>query len=401
MMRWITTLLYSLISLGALAAQERRDYVRFPITKDAEALIKERLQMEKQLGPFKDLVKQILDDPNKFGIDPEMFKDVPLDDPKLKKAVQAWAQSDPTIKKAVKDWVERMPKDQRPDVQKLQKELKQVLDPPTPKPRPVEPNVPIGPKPLEPKEDPLAKVAEKAMEQAERTKVGEWLRGSEAWKQAFRDLRGLGQRPDANGLKDSAWLGKLGITPDKVVSLTDNTLQRLRQLPRPNMERWRWERPVPGLGNLPTPDLTAPRLPTLNSPSWPSLGTAATWLLLLAFLLAAAWQLRRWTGRKRAKDDHRAGLGPWPVRPEAVATRAELVQAFDYLALWSLGLGVKTWNHRAVVERWAELSPSSTSAAHALAALYEIARYTEGEEALPDAVREQARRSLLQLRESF
>src|SRR5438105_15946786 len=83
---------------GSLCAQPkfdpskdpRREYVQFPIGKNAEALVKERLQMEQQLGPFKDLVRQILADPDKFGVNPAMFKDVKMDDPKLKKAVQDW-----------------------------------------------------------------------------------------------------------------------------------------------------------------------------------------------------------------------------------------------------------------------------------------------------------------------
>src|ERR1051325_9190714 len=108
----------------------RRDYVHFPIGKNVDALVKERLQMEQQLGPFKDLARQVLADPDKFGIDPKMFKDVKMDDPKLKKAVQAWAAHDKELQKTMRDWAKRMPDDKRPDVNKLQKELKQILDQP-------------------------------------------------------------------------------------------------------------------------------------------------------------------------------------------------------------------------------------------------------------------------------
>ena len=68
--------------------------------------------------------------------------------------------------------------------------------------------------------------------------------------------------------------------------------------------------------------------------------------------------------------------GAWP------ATRAELVQAFDYLALWTLGLAVKSWNHRAVAARWREKSAVCAATAAALASLYEQARYTDGAETL-------------------
>jgi hypothetical protein len=77
-------------------------------------------------------------------------------------------------------------------------------------------------------------------------------------------------------------------------------------------------------------------------------------------------------------------LGPWPVRPEAVRTRDELVRAFEYLALLLLGPAARSRNH---VEIAANLGMDAgrRAAAERLAGLYEQARYAPPDEVLPDA----------------
>src|SRR5207248_9493930 len=44
----------------------------------------------------------------------------------------------------------------------------------------------------------------------------------------------------------------------------------------------------------------------------------------------------------------RAVLQPagWPLQPHLVATRAELIAAFEYLSLLLLGREARTWNHK-------------------------------------------------------
>jgi hypothetical protein len=124
---------------------------------------------------------------------------------------------------------------------------------------------------------------------------------------------------------------------------------------------------------------------------------------MLSFLvcLLLGWRLLRWGKRSAPTTDARPDLGPWPIRPEAVATRADLVRAFDYLALWTLGLAVASWNHHAVARRWREKSPGCAQTAQALALLYEQARYTAGADALSESERALARRSLLQIAEAL
>jgi hypothetical protein len=100
-------------------------------------------------------------------------------------------------------------------------------------------------------------------------------------------------------------------------------------------------------------------------------------------------------------------LGPWPVSPGAVATRQDLVLAFDYLALLLFGPAARVWNHRAIAAKLSRQStvgsqqssaadcqlPTELAAAR-LANLYEQARYAPPDEPLPERELEAARRDL-------
>jgi len=85
---------------------------------------------------------------------------------------------------------------------------------------------------------------------------------------------------------------------------------------------------------------------------------------------------------RRGDDGWR--LGPWPVRPEAVRTRDELVRAFEYLALLLLGPAARTRNHEEIAAGLGEQDVSRRAAAERLAGLYEQARYAPPDEVLPD-----------------
>jgi len=73
--------------------------------------------------------------------------------------------------------------------------------------------------------------------------------------------------------------------------------------------------------------------------------TITLWLVGAGLFVLFAWQMLRWRKHKHSPDsreERAAALGPWPVRPEAVLTRTQLVQAFDYLALLTLGKKVES-----------------------------------------------------------
>jgi len=368
---------------------ERRPYHEFKFDPNVEGLLKKKFQIEKDLGPFKDLVKQILADPAKMPVSPDKIKDMKLDDPKLKKAVEDWLASDPKLKDQVAEWIKKNPPDKQPDVKKLQEDLKKMVEkndlrPDVPKFPPTRPVPP--PKPPEMK---AAEEAQRAMKDIERSRLGEWLRDSPAWQRAMQDLTSnIGKGTD--GKRD--WLDNLLARDGKGWKAGEDWWNRLRDMPRPDMENCKWDRHLPAIGEMPAPDIDGPSMPSFGR--LPSVSNAVTWLLIVAVVVLVGWQLLRWTRRGSLPTDPRAALGPWPIQPGAVATRSDLVKAFDYLALLTLGPDVASWNHCAVAQRWCEKASAHAALVHDLASAYESARYTHGADELPANVRDQVRKSL-------
>ncbi len=144
------------------------------------------------------------------------------------------------------------------------------------------------------------------------------------------------------------------------------------------------------------PDL---RLPNLPSGQGAASGVGGG-LMVLAALFAlgvVAWLLvvrPRLGGAGR--DSWRPG--PWPVQPAAVRTRSDVVRAFEHLALVLLGRRATTAHHLDIAGQMAAAPEDPTgrrrSAAAELAVLYEHARYAPPDEGLSDDEVETARRDL-------
>jgi hypothetical protein len=404
-MRFILAgLLVAVATLPASAQPDssaKRPYVQFEFDPKVADQVKARLQQEQDLGPLKDLIKQILANPDQFPFDPEKFKDVKLDDPKLKRAVENWAKEDPSLKDTLDAWLKKQPAGQQPpDLERLQKDLKKIID----QAPPVENSPPVvqKPTPNTPRQDPVAKAAERVIKNAEQGNLGEWLSDSPAVKQALQDFQASMNGPDVSGWNTSDWQRRLGIDEQQAWRFGADTFRKLRDMPQPQFDEINWRRRLPGIGQLPTLTFGPPAMPTtVSGPSLPTIGAGVTWVLLFALTLLFGWQLLRWSKRRTPTADERAALGPWPIRPEAVSTRAELVQAFDYLALLTLGITVTSWNHHAVAKRWSDQAPAHAPLAQTLAGLYEASRYTEGVEELATPQRDQARHALAQLAEAL
>lgn len=383
--------------------RSNRVYVDFGIEPDYVTKLQERLKQESDLGPLKDLVKQVLADPKLLTLDPSKFKEMKFDEkPELRKAVEDWARNDRSLQESLRNWIKNHPPDPKnPEEKQLQQQLQRILE----RTAQGEPGD-EGPLPIEarnrgtqsrPQEDPLAKF----MKVAERTELRKWLDDSPAWQRAFEDLRGSLEQPGLQGAQAGDWTSKLLAPEGGAWKIADGTLDRLRNLPKPNFDRLPWPRNFSGIGNIPMPNVDSPGMPSVGGPSLPSLSTGASWILLILIVAVVGWRLLRWKGHRKHPAAPHSEFGPWPVPPEVVATNADLIRAFDYLALRTLGLPVKSWNHLAIANRWIQHAPDCAEAAAALAQVYEIARYTSGPDELPAATRERVQLALTQLAEAF
>jgi hypothetical protein len=381
----IGTCLTLAVAAPACAQDEPRPYKKFDLSPDFDKLFKQRLHSEQQLGPLKDLLREIAANHDKTQLTPDRIKGLKIDD-ETKKAIKEWVAKDPGMQTLLEEWLRKQKADGQPgDMKKLQEDLKAILAKPPVKDRPKGIDAEKRKEAAKAKE-PL-RITEDVIKRAEKSKLGDWLRDSPAWRRALADLRTSLGKPEADGSKLGDWPGRL--------AGPEGLLGRLGDVPRPDLARWTPSLPA---FNGWVPNVSAPSLPATSPPQTSSGNVWLFVLIVLAFLVAVWYWLRRQkTGATAAAM---ANLGSWPVQPAAVSTRAELVQAFDYLALLTLGLDARSWNHHAVVRQWTAHVPACAESASALASLYEHARYTDGD-TLTDPQRDQARRSLLTLAEAL
>lgn len=116
-------------------------------------------------------------------------------------------------------------------------------------------------------------------------------------------------------------------------------------------------------------------------------GLEGSWLpvvLLTAVLLGALVWWRFWLMRDPARSGWElpAGLGDWPLDPRRIATREDLVRAFEYLSVRICGLEARTWTHGTIAQALTGLAATHGETAVLLARLYELARYAPLDEPL-------------------
>jgi hypothetical protein len=154
--------------------------------------------------------------------------------------------------------------------------------------------------------------------------------------------------------------------------------------------------PLPSLSGL----NSGPLAPSMSSaaPENGPWGTATITLLTLSVFLLLAWKMSGWSMAR--KEPSEIGLGAWPVAPAAVATRQDLVRAFEHLALLCLGARAIPFHHHELAGRLAEQDPDNPArrqAVELLAWLYEQARYAPAEEVLSQEELSDARHALCYL----
>src|SRR5262245_21404238 len=160
---------------------QRDRYVHFPIDPKYQEILKNKLEMEHELEPFKDLVRKMLADPKMLIVSKDQIKDMKLEDPKFKKAIEDWLKSDPKLRSSLLEWMQHNQTEKQPgDVGKLQEELKQILGDASKEAPPPIIHTPV--EPVRPHDDPLSNLTERAMKQAEHSQFADWLHKSPAWK---------------------------------------------------------------------------------------------------------------------------------------------------------------------------------------------------------------------------
>jgi hypothetical protein len=392
------------------SAPTGRSYVPLPFDGDLDALLKLRLEQAKGREDFARLLKAIQQDPGKFKLDDKALQERlkgHLENPLVRREIEeAQRQHKDLLKldsKAMKGFKDvfkgmesRPPEDKDPDA-----------DGPKPQPVPTPIHPGTGPTPGGPGQSspPPASASQKRegaldewlrdrMTALESSKVGQVLRDSPAFQQGLLDLEEAilehrGELPGWQGW-DVGPLGSRVEPPEWAVAGLENSLLKLHgmhlpSLPRPNL----------GLGGLGSWKLPAPSA----DGSGLGVGRVLLWLLFLAAVGLLLWQV---LARLNARASNVAGggwqLGPWPVHPARIASREELVRAFDYLSLLVLGPAARAWHHLAVADGLAAgaglESARRANAAAELAALYEQARYAPSDGPMPAEALAAARRDL-------
>jgi hypothetical protein len=234
--------------------------------------------------------------------------------------------------------------------------------------------------------------------------VGDLVKDSPTIQDAIEDFT-LSVMEGREGPRFNAdWLEGAGEMADyagKGLDAFDSTLTNLGNLKFNALPRFN----LPSFGHMPSFSLP-------NVGGGPSMGggggsmaflTFVVWVVMIVAFAIILWQL--WSryanspGIERARAAWR--LGAWPVDPARVASRRELIAAFEYLSLLLLGPAAQTWNHRDIAVNLAEQKPAGPpvreNIADRLAGLYELARYAPEEGPLPPEALAEARRDLCYL----
>lgn len=425
------------IPLRALDPQQAEDFLKQRL-RGAQGRAGAQKALEALENPaLRKMVEEALRDPDKFGItpdqidrmrqqlgDPARFKP-DLNDPNLRKLLgdvlerqeQAGNPGQaipPEQREALKQYLGRFPPDvrppgppgdgSRPPGGPLPRQMPSTGPAPPggqerePPGMPDERTAPPSPPPSPPDQplDTQARLSRELLKLAEHLQQADpALQNSPALRNFVRQMSRYADPAGRPALK----------LPDAARHLGDR-LPRLGEylhLDRVHVDPARWQ-PPPGL--VPRPRSNQRILPNAvgglraphaagnaDGPGWQPL----LWVLVGLGFALALWRTLAWRWGRRA-EDRAAGwrLGPWPVRPGDVASRADLVRAFDYLALLRLGRVARAWNHREIAARLGDDARSAErrDAADRLALLYEQARYAPPSDPLPDAALAAARRHL-------
>jgi hypothetical protein len=125
------------------------------------------------------------------------------------------------------------------------------------------------------------------------------------------------------------------------------------------------------------------RAPNISLPSASTIdrGLQLLWVVLVVVAGILVWRLLGgYVPGTRRSAKRSWSLGPWPVAPGAVASRKDVIQAFEYLSLLRLGPTAQSRNHLDLAAELGQTALDRRRSADRLAAVYEQARYTPNDE---------------------
>jgi hypothetical protein len=366
-------------AVPTVASSQENRYTNIPFNGDPATVLRQRLiqaqrldELLRQAHKLGGLLQKKLE---KGGIDlglmPKMDQpnvDLTKLNEELKKAVYQMkldGKVPPEIKKGLEDFKEKA-EQYKSALQAPQKAEEQ----------PKAPAQAVDGAGAESFQDRMSRWALEMLKDAEDTKVGGMIQKSPAWKNAIEDLRDFITNPKMDNKSWGLGMDKLSL-PEGLDAAFSKTWERMRAMEMPSLPKIDLAAPELGVGQ------SLSRLPVPRS--WP-IDQNIWWVGVAACVGLILWQFwKRGSARRSATASRR--LGPWPVQPHRISSAADLIAAFEYLAVLRLGLHVRTWHHRAVAAELGRENDDRRRAAGELAALYEQARYSSAEASLSlDAV---------------
>jgi hypothetical protein len=258
----------------------------------------------------------------------------------------------------------------------------------------------LTPSPSGDQETPRLQYGEKLQNLAERLAMNPQFRNSEAMQKAMQSLaKSIGQ-------EDPKWR--------KLAEASDRFRDRLGDLgSKAKLDRlWSPENlKLPAALSLDRlPDFTSRFLPgkeagnivpNVGLPSSPPNSTLSTLAWIVGLIVGAVCLRQLWLRAEETKRENQrkqALKRAWPIDPNAIKNRDDLIRAYEHLALANFGLNARTWNHLVIA---AELGQSASAvrrnAVLSLADAYERARYSPTEETMSSETLAEARQNLLVL----
>jgi hypothetical protein len=405
----------------ARGTSPRRPYGSAAPQGDLEQILKDSLERLQDMETLRDMLE-------KFGKHSDLFDNKDLRD-RLQKGGIDFDPNDPKNKQWINDLLEKMGKD--PDFQdRVKKKIpdfdpkqldpkhldrfKKLVEPekkpelpppnngqnpgnvrPPPMPRPG-----MNPPPQPESDQDFTDTVRKWVDRAENWEgIGDLIKDSPTIKSAIQDLTQSFLKGE--GGDGASWLDRFGNMADyaeKGSRMFGDAFGKLGDIPTPSL-------PNINLPSLPVGNMPSFKLPSFGTPSpggGGGFGFGKVMLVFAAVLILGilVWQVWQRFAHPLVPVEVAPTwrLGAWPVAPGQVATRTDLIQAFEYLSLLLLGPAARTWNHLDIAAGMAgdgnTGSPEQRTAAHRLARLYEEARYTQGAEPLSSETQADARHNL-------